>query len=318
MRPARQQIFTREELPKELVSIGRDAVVPRGAPFDPWLLERRPVRVLAGGPRGAVAAYRARAGRVHVELFAVTPLDEAEVEQHLRTARDLLGLDDDPGDFLAIARSHPLVRDLARRFDARLGKTPTVFEAFAVAVIEQLVTGFEARASVRRLWRIAGEPVGTTSLRAAPRPEAVKRVPMWRLHEIGVGSRRAATLRRGALRGPALERLRDVPPDVAIEKIQSLPGVGPWTANHVAKHAFGYADAVPVGDVHAHYLVTEALTGVQGDDDAMLRALEPFRPHRARVCALLDRAIFGARGVAGIRKPRLPRIDPHRREPWRY
>lgn len=276
------------------------------------------MRVLRGGAAGVVVVYRVQSPEVEVRLFGCHPLPVDDVALTLKGARDLAGLDDDATEFLAMARSHPLVRQLARVHDTRLTRTPTVFEAFAVAVIEQLVTGVEARASVRRLWAIAGEPVRGTTLKAAPSPEAVRRVPMWKLHAIGVGSRRAATLRGGAMRGAALERLRDADPAVALERLQTLPGVGPWTANHVAKNALGWADAVPYGDVHAHYLVTQALTGVEGDDDAMVRALEPFRPHRARVVSLIERAIFAGRGLPGIKKPRLPRVDPHRREPWKF
>jgi 3-methyladenine DNA glycosylase/8-oxoguanine DNA glycosylase len=188
-------------------------------------------------------------------------------------------------------------------------------------VIEQLVTGFEARVSVRRLWRIAGAPVPNTTLRAAPTAEQVTRVPMWKMHELGIGSRRAAALREGAHRGAALERLRSHPPEVAVEKIQSLPGVGPWTANAVARSGLGWSDAVPVGDFHAPYTIASALGGRDDltrespaeADAAMLEALEPFRPHRARVSLLLEGYV-----PAGQRRWRLPRVDPHRREPWRY
>lgn len=297
--------------------VGRDVVTPRGAFFDPRPITLRPLRVLRGGPRGLVAAYAARAGRVAIELLAPVALDAHEVEQGLALARAILGLDDDTTEFVAMARRDPRLAALARVHDTRLGTTPTVFEAFAVAVIEQLVTGIEATASVRRLWREAGEPVGHSELRAAPTAAAVRRVPMWRLREMGVGSRRAATLRNGALRGAALERLRDVPPEVAVTRLQALPGVGPWTANNLAKHGLGWSDAVPVGDVHAHYLVTEVLTGEQGDDDAMVEALAPFRPHRARVVTLVETAVFVGRGVGRVRRPRAPRVDPHRREPWR-
>jgi 3-methyladenine DNA glycosylase/8-oxoguanine DNA glycosylase len=189
-----------------------------------------------------------------------------------------------------------------------------VFEAFARAVIEQLVTTFEARASIRRLFWIAGELVEGTIVRAPPTARAVLEVPPWRLHAIGIGSRRSRTLREGARRGAALERLRGVDPASAATMLESLPGVGPWTANLVARTALGWTDAVPVRDCHAHYVITEALTGEQGDDDAMLEVLAPFRPHRARVVRLITQAM-----IAGPRAGyRLPRIDPHRREPWKY
>jgi 3-methyladenine DNA glycosylase/8-oxoguanine DNA glycosylase len=297
--------------------VARDAITPRGPVFDPRPITRRPLRVLRGGARGVVASLRASAGRVVVELLAASPLEPEEVEAALVMTRASLGLDDDATGFLDVARRHPRVAELARVHDTRLGVTPTVFEAFVVAVIEQLVTGFEAKGSVRRLWSTAGERVGETALHAAPTPAAVRRVPMWRLREMGIGARRAATLRTGALRGAAIERLRAVGAEVALARLQSLPGVGPWTANYVALRAFGWADAVPVGDAHAHYLVTEALTGVQGDDDAMVRALEPFRPHRARVVLLIMSAVFG-RDLPAVRRPRPPRVDAHRREPWRF
>src|SRR5205085_12580362 len=119
----------------------------------------------------------------------------------------------------------------------------------------------------------AGEGIPATKLRAAPTAAAVRRVPMWRLREMGIGARRAATLREGAIRGPALERLRSEEPERAMEKLTSLPGIGPWTANYIARDALGWADAVPIGDFHAPRFVTKALLGEEGDDDAMVEAL---------------------------------------------
>ena len=73
---------------------------------------------------------------------------------------------------------------------------------------------------------------------------------------------------------------------VAAAKLESLPGVGPWTANYVARAALGWTDAVPVGDFHMPSVVSEVLTGTRGDDEAMLEALAPFRPHREPLNAL--------------------------------
>lgn len=141
---------------------------------------------------------------------------------------------------------------------------------------------------------------------------------MWKMRAIGIGAHRAATLREAAGRGETLERLRELSPDLVVEKLQSLRGVGPWTANAVARRALAWADAVPVGDFHAPFTVAAALGGrelVREDrheaDQLMLEVLEPFRPHRARVVLLLER--YAAKG-----RRRLPRVDSHRREPWRY
>jgi 3-methyladenine DNA glycosylase/8-oxoguanine DNA glycosylase len=267
-----------------------------------------------------VASYRLDAGAIEITVLSSdAACSRDDSEWAMNAARALIAIDDDPREFLAIAHEHPLVRELAATFDCRLPRAPTVFECFARAVIEQLVTTFEARAAIRRLFWRAGELVAGTELRAAPTPAAVLGVPPWEMHAIGIGSRRSRTLREGARRGAALERLRTVEPAAAVEKIQSLPGVGPWTANHVALNAFGFADSVPVGDLHAPYLVSGALTGHQGDDAAMLDALAPFRPHRARVVDLINQALIADKipGFERGRRP-LPRVDPHRRQPWKY
>lgn len=296
---------------------------PRAGRYDVRWVRRWPVRALRGGADGLVAAFALRAGAVEITILSAVRGDqlcpEADAAWAMEAARGIAAVDDDPSELLAMAHQHPLVAVLAARFDCRIRRTPTVFEAYARAVIEQLVTTFEARASIRRLFGHTGETVGATYLRAPPTPLAVLGVAPWKLHAMGIGSRRSRTLREGARRGAALERLRSVEAPLAAMKLESLPGVGPWTANLVARTAFGWTDAVPVRDCHAHYLITEALTGEQGDDAAMLEALAPFRPHRARVVRLIEQALIAGE-LPGYERARfrLPRIDPHRREPWKY
>jgi 3-methyladenine DNA glycosylase/8-oxoguanine DNA glycosylase len=304
----------------ELRVVAEGSFRPRGGRYDVRPLRMRPIRALRGGPDGIVAAYAVAQGSVEIRILTrARSISEDELSWAMDRARGMAAVDDDPSELLAMAHLHPLVAELAKRFDCRIDRTPTVFEAFARAVIEQLVTTFEARASIRRLFWAAGELVDGTSLRAAPTARAVLEVPPWRLHTMGVGSRRSRTLREGARRGVALERLRAIDPALAASKLESLPGVGPWTANLVARTGLGWADAVPVRDFHAHYVISEALTGEQGDDDAMLEALAPFRPHRARVVRLITQAqISGVLPGQERTRYRLPRIDPHRREPWKY
>jgi 3-methyladenine DNA glycosylase/8-oxoguanine DNA glycosylase len=293
---------------------------PRGAAYDPRVRLRRRAIALRGGPNSIVIAFAWATTEVRVRVLSNGSLSSDDVEHAIVLARGATAVDDDPTEFLAMVRGHPVLGPLALRTDVRLPRAPTIFESLAVAIIEQLVTGFEARASIRRLWRIAGEAVPGTGLAAAPMPAAVRRVPMWKLHEIGVGSRRAVTLHSVAGRGAAIERLREVSPPIAIEKLQTIHGVGPWTANAVARSAFGFSDAVPIGDFHSPFTISAALGGRDdlgrddpaAADDAMLEVLEPFRPHRARVAVLLERPVPGERRI------RLPRVDPHRREPWRY
>lgn len=292
-------------------------VRPKGPRFHAGFLRRFPLRALRGGPDGLGVAYRLQPEGIAITILARGACTDEDTSWALDAARGIAALDDDPTELFELARQNPLVERLARRFDCRLPRTVTVFESFARTVIEQLVTTWEARTSTRKLFGHTGLVVEGTRLRAAPTPKAVLGVPPWKMHAFGIGIRRVRTLREGARHGPALERLRAVAPAIAIEKIQSLPGVGPWTANGVARDALGYADAVPVADFHAHDVVSLALTGERGDDARMIELLAPFRPHRARVAKLLMMGeVFES--LPNVRPRPLPRIDPHRREPWKY
>lgn len=289
---------------------------PIGSGYDARSALAHPLRVLRGGPDGIAVALAWRGGEVEATVLARGACTADDCAAAFEAARGLAAVDDDPSAFLASVKKHPIVGKLALRGDPRLARTPTLFEAFVFFVLGQLVTTWEARESFKKLGWMAGEAIDGTRLRSAPTPAGMRALPMWKLHAIGVGSRRAATLRMGALRGASLEKLRALPGETVVEKLQSLRGIGPWTANHVARAALGWADAVPVGDLHAPTFVTEALTGEPGDDDAMLAALEPFRPHRARVVKLLERASGPRRDDE--RPRRIAQVDRHRREPWRY
>jgi 3-methyladenine DNA glycosylase/8-oxoguanine DNA glycosylase len=68
----------------------------------------------------------------------------------------------------------------------------------------------------------------------------------------------------------------------------SLPGVGMWTAAETAQRAWGDADALSVGDYHLAKMVGWSLLGHPIDDPAMVKLLEPLRPHRHRAVRLLE------------------------------
>lgn len=52
-------------------------------------------------------------------------------------------------------------------------------------------------------------------------------------------------------------------------------------------------------------------------DETLLAALEPFRPHRARVVLVIEHSFVRGR-VNGGPKWRPPKVDAHRRMPWKY
>jgi len=202
----------------------------------------------------------------------------------------LLGEHDDPSGF---APEHPLLRDLARRHPGlRVIRTGRVFEALVPAVLEQKVTGKEARGAWRWLVNRYGEPApgpGPAGLRICPPPAVWARIPSWDWHRAGVDGTRSRTIIAAARVAAALERTLALGSGAAIEAaLRAVPGIGIWTAAEIAQRAHGDADAVSVGDYHLAAHVGWALTGHRVDDARMLELLEPYRPHRFRVTRLIE------------------------------
>ncbi len=204
--------------------------------------------------------------------------------------------------------SHPLLAELRHRFPGiRIGRTNAVMEALVPAILEQKVTGEEARTAFRGIVRRLGETApgpGELRLRLPPEPERLAALPYYGYHPFGLERRRAEVVRRVAARAAWFEAIVDLPLEVAYGRLTALPGVGPWTAAEVAVRALGDEDAVSVGDYHIPTLVSWALAGEPvGTDERLLELLEPFRPHRGLVVRLLE--------ASGIRPQRRgPRTAP--------
>jgi 3-methyladenine DNA glycosylase/8-oxoguanine DNA glycosylase len=121
-----------------------------------------------------------------------------------------------------------------------------------------------------------------------------------------VEQKRAQTLILAARQAAVLEATLEGPVDRALARLQSIPGIGPWTAQQVAERAFGFADAVPTGDFHLPNEIAWVLAREpRGTDARMLQLLAPYAGHRGRVI----RYIVAARIRAPKRGPRLALHD---------
>ncbi len=239
-----------------------------------------------------------RAGRVRAAAWG------AGAGWASRAVPDLLGARDDASGFVPV---HEIVRACARRHRGlRLPRLGLVFEALVPAVLEQKVTGTEARRAWHRLVTAYGDPApgpGPAGLRVVPSPSTWRRIPSWDWHRAGVDAKRAAAVRAAAEVAPRLEETLALATADAERRLRAVPGIGGWTAAEVLQRAHGCADAVSVGDFHLPALVGWALAGRPTDDGGMLALLAPYAPHRHRVVRLLE--------VSGFRKPRFgPRVAP--------
>jgi len=257
-----------------------------------WWATRTP-----DGP-AAIALEHRGDGRLHAEAWG------PGADWVLAGVPALLGLDREPAP---IPAGHPLVARLAARIPGvRIPRTRAVVASLVPAILEQKVTGLEARRAWLGLIRVHGEqapgPRGWR-LRLAPDAATLAGLPYYAYHPLGVERRRAELIRRVAARAAWFEAIADLPLAEGYARLTAVPGIGPWTAAEVGVRALGDEDAVSVGDFHLPNLVAFALAGEpRGTDQRMLELLEPYRGRRARVVRLLE--------SSGLRAPRYgPRLS---------
>jgi AraC family transcriptional regulator of adaptative response / DNA-3-methyladenine glycosylase II len=183
-----------------------------------------------------------------------------------------------------IARQLGIDPDLGPRVRARPGlRVPGAFDGFetaARAVLGQQVSVGAATTLAGRVVATLGEAVETPHpelTRLWPTADRIARTPADALSGLGILPARTQTLRAlasAASRGDlALSPSVDVPR--ALEQLEALPGIGPWTAQYVAMRALGWPDAFPESDLG----IRRALGGVSAAE--VRRRSEHWRPWRA-------------------------------------
>ncbi len=239
-----------------------------------------------------------RDGRLEARAWG--PGAEAAVERVPRLA----GFEDDLGGF--DPSPHPLVAEQARRHPGlRFGRSDDLLAALVPAILGQLVASRDAAASYARLVFELGERApGPMRLWMAPSAAALHRAGSWVYHRAGVERKRSDVVRRVAGRAAWLDELVAAPSETVQARLQSIRGIGPWTAAKTAQRAMGDPDAVPLGDYNLPHRVAWLMAGEwEATDERMLELLAPFPGHRARVIRLL--------GTSGRRRPRHgPRMAP--------
>lgn len=253
-------------------------------------------------PSGPVTIHYARQGP-DVVVTAWGP----GAQHALASTPGVLGQADDPSGFPAGV--HPVMAAAHARFGAgwRGPRTERVLESLVPAILEQRVTGLEAKRAWAWLVGQYGEPapgpeagaaggdwLGTTGpfpsgLRVVPDAQGWRSVPSWAWHRAGVDPGRAARALAAAGRADALERLSARPAQEAGAALRSLPGIGVWTSAEVGIRAWGDRDAVSFGDFHLAGFVVHALTGrLGGTDEQMAELLSPWAGQRARAVRMLE------------------------------
>lgn len=256
-------------------------------------------------PEGPVALAATHAG---ASLSVITQgAGSAWIEPHLS---GLFGLEDDASRF---APDGPLKKIVPKLEGLRLPRLPVVFERLVQIVLQQLISFRDACRGWRLLLQRLGEEVpGSQGLYWPPSAERIAGLATYELMECDILPKHAKLIQRIAKQAAGIERLWDGGNGpAAIDRLSDFllrqDGIGPWTVGYLRGAGLGDADAVVLGDYgHPHHVAYFFTDEERGDDDQMLRLLEPYRPHRFRALMLL---------ILGASAP--PRRGP-KREPLRY
>jgi AraC family transcriptional regulator, regulatory protein of adaptative response / DNA-3-methyladenine glycosylase II len=248
---------------------------------------RRTVRV---GSHVGWLSVRHADGEAPVLLASVSTSLVPRLTTIVARLRALFDLDAQPHVITEHLRRDVLLRPLlARAPGLRLPGAFDPFEMAVRAVLGQQVSVKGATTLCGRLVDAFGTPVALgdgapEGLRAVfPTAAELARVPLAKLRTIGLPEARAATI-LGLASNVSMGHIDlsgGIPPETSIEALESLPGIGPWTAHYLAMRALRWPDAFVAGDLG----VRKAL-GMISSRAAEERA-EPWRPWRAYAVMLL-------------------------------
>lgn len=163
-----------------------------------------------------------------------------------------------------------------------------LFEALLYQIVGQQISVLAANAIHARLCALF--PSGR------PDPKLLAETPVETLRGIGFSARKAEYCRdlaQCAFEGE-LDDIADLSHDQARERLVTLRGIGPWTADGALLIAFGYPDVLVSGDLVLRKAVQRAYgLGAMPTEQEVETLGERWRPHRTLAAGYLFESIMG-------------------------
>ena len=203
----------------------------------------------------------------------------------------ILSLDVDGTGFPAIAERDPVVAGLQARYPGlRPVQFHSPYEAAAWTIIGQRIRMTQAAGVRTRIASQLGETVdfGDRQLPAFPAPDRLAGIDRFP----GLTARKVEQLRalgRAAAAGRLdAALLRRLPFEEALVHLQTLPGIGPFSAELIMLRGAGYPDGFPTHENRLHRTMAAVYhLGPDPDLEALRAVAERWRPYRTWVALLL-------------------------------
>jgi DNA-3-methyladenine glycosylase II len=180
----------------------------------------------------------------------------------------------------------------------RMIRTPDLYEALVIAVVNQQVSVASAEAIRRRLYAALGDRMvsdGITYINR-PSPRRLLSAQSATLRSLGLSRQKARYVLEiaeraaaGALDPARFDALDD---GAAVFRLMEIPGVGRWTAEIVLMRGLGRADVFPAGDLGLVVAVQRLLGRKDRPTEDELRAMaERWRGWRSYGALYLWRSL---------------------------
>jgi DNA-3-methyladenine glycosylase II len=239
-------------------------------------------------------ALREEGGSLVAEVAGTDDVDAAR-----RQVSRMLGLDADAYAWLALGRRDPMVGRLQEQFPGFFtAAKASPYDAGAWGVI---CPRMNLRAAARLKMAIAEKHGDAVRLHGRvhhvfPSPQQVLGIESFP----GLSAEKLERLKGIATAAQAgrldAERLRAMNPDDALALLQTLRGVGPWTASHIFFRGAAPPDALPTAEPRVLHGMAHACGIATPSVAAFARASEAWRPFRMWVSILLARHLQASGG----------------------
>ncbi len=223
----------------------------------------------------AIIVEQPEVGRLSLRVIG-----DADAGAFEPVVRRMLGLDVSTAVFLRRAARVPWLRPVVKIMrGVRPPRYPSLWEACVNAVVFQQVSIASASAMLRRMIVAVSTPreVEGETLHAFPPATAIAALSPADLASHGLSTAKSAALKRIAeaiLDGTLVES--ELAPRSSAEisaKLQTVKGIGPWTAAIVLLRGFGRLDVFPEGDSGAARSLQMLAPGVDAEAVQEARAV---------------------------------------------
>jgi DNA-3-methyladenine glycosylase II len=168
---------------------------------------------------------------------------------------------------------------------------PDLFEAIAWAIIGQQITVAFASKCKRALTEQYGErlAIGGDEYLLFPKPQVIALLNEDDLRVLQFSRQKARyllNLARQIVSGEFdVEALWSLTAEEASEQLQTLVGIGRWTAEYVLLRGLGHADSIPAGDVALQRAIGRAYYGRMATEAEVRTLAEAWAPWRGYAAA---------------------------------